>query len=563
MLASPLTRSRIAVCSLLAAVVFVAYVPTLRNGFTGYDDPDYVTANPHVKTGLSAANVVWAFTAAHAGNWHPLTWISHMTDCSLFGLQPSGHHLVSLLLHIACTLLLFLWLSSATGAPAPSAVVALLFGLHPAHVESVAWAAERKDVLSTLFLMLALLFYVGPAFPPAKNRALVFALCAAGLMCKPMLVTLPLLLLIVDLWPLRRPFSLRHKLPLVGLAAISCAVTVWAQHSGGTLAAIDRLPLRLRVSNAALSYLKYCGKAFWPVRLAAFYPFPETIPLWAAAGSVLVLAAVTWLAWVTRNQRPWLAAGWAWYLVTLLPVIGFVQVGMQSMADRYLYVPIVGLLMAVVWEFHVRFPNRGALLPFAVPAAACALLTWNQVQVWKDGVTLFTHAIAVTDGNFVAHDNLGVELDRLGRSTEALAQYREAIRIRPGDRNGEANYAQANFAAGEQLFAQGKLEESLALFHEGLAHRPQQPLAHTYAGLILTQQHRLNAAIEEFHTALAMEPTLARAHMGLGVALAWSQRPLEAERAFQDCLRYDPSNSEALYDLGLVREAMGKRPPAH
>jgi protein O-mannosyl-transferase len=556
LLASALVRSRILVCALLAALVFAAYLPSLRNGFTGYDDPDYVTANPRVNTGLTAANVAWAFGAAHAGNWHPLTWISHMADCTLFGLSPIVHHLDSLLLHIATTLLLFLWLTSATGATARSALVALVFGLHPVHVESVAWISERKDVLSAFFLILTLLAYTAYTRRPGAARySLTLALFAAGLLSKPMLVTLPVLLLLIDRWPLRRPFSLRDKLPLAALSAASCALTVWAQQKGGTISAISQLPLAIRLSNAATSYLRYLGKTIWPVRLAAFYPFPGSIPWWAIAGSLAALAAISFAAFRLRITHPWIAAGWSWYLLTLLPVIGLVQVGMQAMADRYLYVPMIGLLIAFSWELPQRLTGPAAV----VAAAGCALLTWNQVQVWKDGVTLWTHAIAVTERNFVAHDNLGVELDRAGRREEALAQYREAVAIRPGDRNAERNYAQANFAAGERRLTQGDLVEALSLFREGLRHDPRQPLAHTYAGLILTQQHQLAGAIEEFRLAIALDPASSRAHMGLGVALAWSERPADAERELRTAVRGDPASVEAWFDLGLVQAALGQR----
>jgi Tfp pilus assembly protein PilF len=419
--------------------------------------------------------------------------------------------------------------------------------------------AERKDVLSTLFLMLALTAYSACVRKPGVARyALVAVWFACGLMSKPMLVTLPLLLLVVDWWPLRRPLFLREKIPLAILSALSCAATVWAQHRGGTIAATDQLPLVLRLSNAAASYLRYIGMTLWPTHLAVFYPFPETIPLWASAGSALVLAAISCLVYRWRKQRPWLAAGWCWYLLTLLPVIGLIQVGMQAMADRYLYVPMTGLLIGLVWEVSTRLPARLSEVAAGLAAAACAVLTFQQVQVWKDGATLFAHAIAVTDDNFVAHDNLGVELDRQGRSDEALLQYREAIRIRPGDRHAEENYAQSNFAAAEWLFRQGKLDQSLILFREGLRHRPRQALAHSFAGLILTQQHQLDAAIEEFHVALDINPALAGAHLGLGVALAWSQKPAEAVREFQESLRYDSSSVEAYYDLGLMQASLGQ-----
>ncbi|MGO9256876.1 MAG: tetratricopeptide repeat protein [Bryobacteraceae bacterium] len=534
-----LSVRRITICLLLAAAVFLAFSPVLRNQFTGYDDPDYVTNNPHVVSGLSAANIAWAFANSYASNWHPLTWISHSLDCALYGLNPTGHHLTSLLLHIANTILLFLWLSGLTGATGRSAFVALAFGLHPVHVEPVAWVAERKDVLSTLFWMLTLLAYTAYVRRHGTGRYLtVAALFTAGLLAKPMLVTVPLLLLLLDWWPLARKENasrlVLEKLPLVALAALSSAATIWAQGRGGSLVALDRLPLELRLANAALSYTRYLGKTFWPVDLAAFYPFPvRGIPAWEVAGSVAALALATWLAYRARHRRPWLAAGWCWYVLTLLPVIGIVQVGMQSIADRYLYVPMIGLLIAVAWQVGEVCQGSQRRTRIATAAGGfvlgiCAVLSWRQAHVWRDGVTLFTHAIQVTEDNFVAHDNLGVELDRLGRSEEALAEYRETLRIRPGDRHGEENFAQASFAKGERLLGQGDVQGALAAFRDGLRYRPRNAVA----------------------------------LLSLGVALARSGQPVEARKAFEDSVRSDPSSVEAHYDLGLVREALGAWPEA-
>ena len=513
--------------------MFLALSPTLNNGFIGYDDPAYVTQNPHVNTGLTRPNIVWAFSGAHASNWHPLTWVSLQLDCALYRLAPAGYHLTSLSLHIASTLLLFLWLSGVTGFRGRSAFVALAFGLHPVHVESVAWVAERKDVLSTLFWMLTLIAYTAYVRRPGAGRYLaVAALFTAGLLSKPMLVTLPFLLLLLDWWPLDRKESrsrlVLEKLPLVALAAISAAVTIWAQGQGGSLIALDRLPLELRLANAALSYIRYLGKTSWPVDLAVFYPFPvHGIPAWEVAGSVAALALATWLAYRARNRRPWLITGWCWYVLTLLPVIGIVQVGMQSMADRYLYVPMIGLLIAVSWQVgdvcQAQQQTRIAAAAAGFALCICAVLSWRQAHVWQDGVTLFTHAIQVTEDNFVAHDNLGVELDRLGRPDEALAEYRETLRIRPGDRHGDENFAQASFAKGERLLRQGDVQGALAAFRDGLRYRPRNALA----------------------------------LMSLGVALARSGQPVEAAKAFEDSLRADSSSVEAHYDLGLVRQALG------
>ncbi|HEY2015938.1 MAG TPA: tetratricopeptide repeat protein [Bryobacteraceae bacterium] len=558
---------------MLAALVFLALSPSLRNGFTGYDDPEYVTNNTHVNTGLSRQNIAWAFTAAHSSNWHPLTWISHALDCTWFGLAPAGHHFTNLLLHTLNTVLLFLWLSGVTGSSKRSAFVALVFGLHPLHVESVAWVSERKDVLSTFFGMLSLLAYSAYVRRPGAARYLLMAsLFAAGLLAKPMLVTMPLLLLVLDWWPLQRTTPAARlaleKLPLLLLSALSCVVTLWAQRQGGAVSSMEQLPLSLRLGNAAVSYVRYLGKTVWPTRLAVFYPFPlHGIPTWTWVASIAALTALSCFTFALRRDHPWFASGWCWYLLTLLPVIGIVQVGMQAMADRYMYVPMIGLLLAVTWECaealgHSRTGAVLLALSAALLLAMCTVLSWQQVQVWKDGVTLFTHALSVTHDNFVAEDNLGVELDQRGRPDEARAHYRETLRIKPGDRHGEANYAQASFAKGQRLFEAGKLDESLAQFQEGIRYRPLNALAHSQMGQIQTQRHQLDAAIAEFQAAVRIDPTLAAAHMGLAVAFAWSGQGNKARQAFEDTLRYDPGNVEAHYDLGLVLATAGQNAEA-
>jgi len=502
---------------LLAALVFAAFAPTLGNGFVGYDDPEYVTANPHVNTGLTLRNAAWALTVAHSSNWHPLTWISHALDCTLFGLNPAGHHGTSLVLHIASTLLLFWWLSSVTGCTMRSAFVAGIFGVHPLHVESVAWVAERKDVLSTLFWMLTLIAYTGYVRKPGWRRyCLTAALLAAGLAAKQMLVTVPVLLLVLDFWPLRRseqPWRLvREKIPFLAVAALAAAAAFWAQRQAGALAPGDALPLGLRLSNAVLSYVRYLGKTVWPARLAVFYPFPEGgVAAWKVASGVVLLAGISLFVWRARRGHPWLAAGWSWYVLTLLPVIGIVQVGMQSMADRYMYVPMVGLLIAVAWEAAEFAQRHRAARPAVAAAAAvaiagCAVVTWRQVHYWQDGMALFRHALAVTEDNYVAHDNLGVELDRAGRAEEARAEYREALRIRPADRHAEYNYAQATFAAGERLFREEKYQAAAALFQDGLRHQPGNAVARTYLGITQALGGEYRTAVANFDQALRDDP---------------------------------------------------------
>lgn len=550
------------VCALIAVIVLGVFAPALGNGFVGYDDGDYVAGNPHVRSGLSRENLIWALTASHANNWHPLTWISHQADSTLFGLEPRGHHLTSVVLHAINTALLFWWLNSVTGRLMPSAFVALGFGLHPLRVESVAWVAERKDVLSTLFWMLTLIAYtMWVRKRGAALYALTAAFLAAGLLAKQMLVTLPAALLILDWWPLRREEPVRRlvmeKLPLLALSAIFSAVAITVQSATGAASSLDRLPLGPRLENALVSSVGYLGKIAWPMDLSVFYPFPlGGIPAWKVAGATVALITISVIALQQREKRPWLAAGWAWYILTLLPVIGIVQVGMQSMGDRYTYVPMIGLLLAIVWEASA-WPRLGPAAGGLVLAAWSAL-TIRQIPVWKDGVTLFTQALRADSENFVAHDNLGVELDRRGQFEEALHHYRETLRIKPGDRNGESNFALASFAKGERLAAAGKQDEALAVFREGLRYRPRHALARVHVGRILSAKQQPAEALREFDTAIEIEPSLAAAHMGRGVVLAQSNRPTEARAAFEKTVEIEPNHVEARFDLGIVLAVLGR-----
>jgi hypothetical protein len=385
------------VAGLLAILTFIAYAPVLDAGFTNYDDDVYVTANYHVQHGLDGTSLRWAFTTTRAANWHPLTWISHTLDWSAFGDRPRGHHATSLLLHVANVAILFLLLGAMTRAWWPSALAAALFAVHPLHVESVAWIAERKDVLATFFGLLAIAGYARYAKAPSMSRmTVVVLLCAIGLLAKPMLVTLPFVLLLLDTWPLERRTSWRlriiEKLPLFALASASAFVTVWAQRQGGAVASLDRFPIELRLGNAAWSVVAYIEKTIWPRGLAVFYPHPgATVIPWGAALGLLVICGVTGLAWWQRRRRPYVLVGWLWFLGTLVPVMGLVQVGKQGMADRYMDLPSIGLFVVVAWA-SAEFGKR-AVVPAVAAVIALAVVTHAQATVWHDSITLFTHAI--------------------------------------------------------------------------------------------------------------------------------------------------------------------------
>ncbi|MFL6195873.1 MAG: hypothetical protein ACJ75H_16965 [Thermoanaerobaculia bacterium] len=390
----------------LALLTVLAYLPSLRNGFVNLDDGIYVTGNPHVRQGITRAGLVWAATANVGNNWHPLTVLSHMLDCELFGLNPAGHHATSLLLHTANTVLLFLVLLGMTGAAWRSALVAALFAVHPTHVESVAWIAERKDVLSGLFWILALGAWAFYARRPSPGRYLLVALLMIlGLMSKPMGVTLPFVLLLLDVWPLER-LSLGwrrlviEKLPLLALSAASSVVTLLYQRT--SLAPLEALPWTPRLENAAVSCAAYLGKILLPRNLAVFYPMPAEIPLWKAAAALLLIAGLTILVLRAVRRAPWLLVGWLWFLITLVPVLGLVQVGRQAMADRYLYIPSIGLFLAIAWGIAGLIDRRIAIALSIAALLALAVNTRVQIGYWHDGVALFRHSLEVTGDNPVA-----------------------------------------------------------------------------------------------------------------------------------------------------------------
>ena len=545
-----------------------------------YDDSLYVTANPHVTGGLSPANIAWAITGVCAGNWHPLTMLSHMLDCQLFGVVPGPAHVVNLLLHVANVVLLFLMLAAVTRAPWPSALVAGLFALHPVHVESVAWIAERKDVLSTLFLLLTLWAYARYVRDRRRRTyVLMLVLFALGLMAKPMLVTLPFALVLVDWWPLGRLAgstatkrggqisivqSLREKLPLFLLTLGSVGTTLYAQAAAGAAAGTFQLPLGLRLGNAALAYAAYVGKLLVPVHLAFLYPYPVTIPATEAAGAVLLLAAITVAVIVLRRRMPYAAAGWLWYVGTLVPVIGIVQVGSQAMADRYTYIPFIGLTVAIVWSLRDAAARLRLPRPVLVAAGGAILLasaygTWRQLGYWKDAPSLFRHGIEVTNGNFLAHNNYGVELLRLGKTEESRAEFARAVEINPAHVDSWSNY-------GIVLRMLGRYDEAERALERGLALAPRDAKMHYNLAVALALQKRYPEAFEHFESALREAPANPETHLSYsnalsnyGVTLSESGRHAEAIRCYERALSVNPQNDAARKNLELDR---GMTPPA-
>jgi tetratricopeptide (TPR) repeat protein len=535
------------------------YARTAHFDFVNFDDPESVTANPHVRGGFTAANIAWAFTSGDAANWFPLTRLSHMLDYQLFGMASGGHHLMNALLHAVSVLLLFAFLHRATGRQWLSAWVALTFALHPLHVESVAWIAERKDVLSTVFAMLAMWSYVRWAERPSLRGYLVVAVAfGLGLLAKPMIVTLPLIFLLVDVWPLGRGPRWREKIPLFALSATSAFITWFVQRAGGAVQTAEHFPVLLRFENAAVSYCIYLWKWFWPSRLAVFYPYPAEIPLWQAGAAALVLAAISVIALRSWRSRPYLAAGWFWYLIMLAPVIGIVQVGGQARADRYTYMPSIGVAILLAWgaaDVLTRLPQARAPLT-ALAAASCAAaaaVTWVQLSSWQNSRTVFQHAVDVTSDNYLAHHNLGVALAELPDGlTPAVAEYREALRIKP-------NYLRAHTDLGSAYAKMGRLPDAVSEFRAALALDPDAAIPHNNLGSAYAQLGEWNEAISEYRTALRLDPgyndatrNLAEAEYRLGLQLAKAGRKVDAAAHLEAALQARPDFPEAHNNLGVV-----------
>ena len=563
------------VAGLLLLAVGLAFGRAAGHDFVNFDDNVYVYDNPRVAAGLTADGIVWAFTGRHAANWHPLTWLSHMLDVQLFGLRPAGHHASSVLLHGLTAAFLFLALRSLTGRLWTSAFAAALFALHPMRAESVAWVAERKDVLSGLFFALALGAYARYARRPSSlpRYLAVVALFALGLMAKPMLVTLPLLLLVLDCWPLGRGCPARRsapdrpgahprrwgrlaleKVPLLLLSAASAAVTLWAQREA--IVSDELLSPGWRVANAAVSYVEYLGKSLFPANLAVFYPHPGSgLAAWKAATAGGTLVAVTAGTLAVRRRHPWLAAGWLWFLGMLVPVIGLVQTGGQATADRYAYLPQIGLAVALAWTTAAA-GGTARRRPMACGAAAAALAllalgAWRQTGHWRDSETLFTRALAVTPGNALAHNNLGVFLSTKGRTDEAIAQYRRALELWP-------RYAEAATNLGVALAGRGLLREAMGSYRDALSSDPGHAGARYNLGNALALLGRDDEAIREYERALAVDPGMTEARVNLCAALERRGRPEEAAAQCRAALADKPDSSEAHANLGAALAALGR-----
>ncbi len=569
-------RLELGLGALLAAGVLALYARTGAFDFVNYDDPSYVTHNPAIRDGLSASGLRWAFTQFHSSNWHPLTWLSHMLDVELFGLEPGPHHLVSVALHALNALLLYLFLAYATHRPISAFFAAAFFAFHPLRVESVAWVAERKDVLSGTFFFLLLLFYARWAKAPGALRYLaLLAIFALGLAAKPMLVTAPFVLLLVDLWPLRRlalaggsvsvRSALLEKIPLFALALASCAVTVFAQRSGGSVGSVDALPLAIRAANAAASILAYLRLALFPRGLACFYPHPALVPgdprsnLWipAALGAALVVGISVWIAVLARRANsaaPILAVGWLWFLGMLVPVIGLVQVGSQAYADRYTYLPLAGIAIAAVYgaseALRAHATWRPALAGLAlVLLASYGAATLRQVGTWRSSETLGRHALEVTGPNYVAHTNLGLVYNDRREFTRAEAEFREALRINP-------TFLEARFNLGVALQNQGQDDEARTCYESYLKKRPADSKALSHLALLSARSGDAAAAKTELERALERDPVNVLAALELArIALAENE-PAKSEAYCRRALDAAPDSREAHLLAGEAAERL-------
>jgi tetratricopeptide (TPR) repeat protein len=552
------------VCVLLVLAVFLVFGQTLRYEFPNWDDDVYVYQNPVVQKGLTWEGFRWALIYGDIGHWHPLTWLSLMLDHQVYGLNLGAYHLTNVLLHAATAILLFLVLRRMTGFLWRSAFVAAVFAIHPLRVESVAWLAERKDVLSALFFMLTLGAYVGYVRrPPSMIRYGAVVLCfALGLLSKNMLVTMPFVLLLLDYWPLNRlsAFSpqillrrVAEKIPLFVLAVGSCVATALVSEK----LTAGRLSIGLRMENAGVSYITYLWQMIYPSGLACLYPNPTNdLPLWQVAGAAGLLLALSGAAWTFRQTHPWLVVGWFWYLGMMVPVIGMVQISYYAHADRYTYLPQIGLYLAIVWtamDLTISWRSGRQILGVGALSVIVALMvcTWKQTSYWRTDEVLWERALACTSGNYVAHNNLGYDLAHQGRPAEAIEHYQKALEINP-------DFAEAHNNLGTALLNQGRLEEASEHYHQALDKDPAFAEAHNNLGILLTKQGGTAEAIEEYRKAIELNPNCAEFYNNLGNLLAAQRWADEAIGQFQKALEVEPDNAKVRYNLANILSAQGR-----
>jgi tetratricopeptide (TPR) repeat protein len=589
-------RQVLGVCFFLVAITWLVFGQTIRYDFVNYDDNDYVYANPAITSGLTLHGIIHAFSGRHARNWHPLTTLSHMLDCQLWGVRAGGHHFTNIVLHTIAVVLLFLVLQQMTGAIWQSAFVAALFAIHPLHVESVAWISERKDVLSAVFFMLTLGAYVRYVRSPSIGRYLTMSiLFALGLMSKPMLVTLPFILLLLDYWPLKG-FAVRsstkrlilEKIPLLALSVAGGFITLWVQQS--SVARTEELPLIWRVANGLVTYATYLRQMIWPMGLAVFYPHPgDQLPVWEIGLGSVLLGLVSAGAIALRRKRPYLVTGWFWYLVMLLPVAGLIQVGSQAHADRYTYLPQIGLYLLLAWAITDALASQLQRRILAVTASVAVIaLAWCahvQASYWRNGESLWGHALAVTSGNFMAHDGLGEYLGNRGRLDEAIDQFQKALNIAPGypeietnlilaltrkGRTDEAithlqallkeypNDAQAQYNLGNALRKKGDSQGAIAAYEKALSIQVRYPAAHYNLGIALDQNGQIDEAIAHYQEAVQEQPNYPEAYYLLGNDLLQKARVDDAIGAYEQALKSRPAYPEVENNIGLALLQKGR-----
>jgi len=547
----------IAVSAALGIATLIAFWGIWQNDFINFDDNEYITENPHVQKGLTSDTVKWALTTGAPHNWHPLTWLSHMLDCQLFALNPAGHHIINLILHMANTLLLLWVLHLMTGSLWRSAFVAGLFALHPLHVESVAWASERKDTLSTLFWMLTMITYVRYVRTSRSIWYIMSLLALAlGLMAKPMLVTLPFVLLLLDYWPLDRLSGkqtsvialLKEKIPFFVIVAASCVITVIVQQAEEAVKGLYMLPMKYRIGNAFISYISYIGKMFFPINLAIFYPHPGDSLSWPkAALAAITLIVICLIIFVFLKKQRYLTVGWLWYLGTLVPIIGLVQVGSQSMADRYTYIPLIGIFIIVTWaacELAAKFrlPAKNLKIIGVIILFLLMVITQNQLQYWRNSFTLFQRAAVVVDGNYRAYYNMGLFLSKQRRSEDAVKNFTSAIEIKP-------RWPEAHHNLGVELFKLGKLTQAIECYKTAIGLEFQKPEIYNNLGFALETQGNFDEAVKNYRLAIKKKPSYINARYGLATTLLKQKKTNEAIEEYRRILQINPNHPHARQQL--------------